>query len=115
MHEHDDEHIDVFALKDEEGEEHFFVLLAEIEDSGNNYWVCENVDFDEETNEITSKGNIYLFRSFEDKDGTQMLDSVSDEELQKISRIWEQMSNEFYLDTEIDGQILEDEEKEEKE
>jgi len=109
---YDHEHIDVFALRDESGEEHFFVLLAEIEDSGSNYWVGENVDFDEETNEITSEGNIYLFKSFEDEQGNQMLDSVTDEELQRVSKIWEQISNEVFLDSDIDFDE-EDEELEE--
>lgn len=104
MNDHTHEHIDVFALKDESGEEHFFVLLAEIEDSGNDYWICENVEFDEETNEITSKGNVYLFRSLEDEQGNQILDSVTDEELQRVSKIWEQMSDEVTTESDIDDE-----------
>ncbi|MDN5337444.1 MAG: hypothetical protein PWQ20_514, partial [Thermotogaceae bacterium] len=116
MHEHDHEHehVDVFALRDEDGKEHFFVLLAEIEDSGNNYWVCKNVEFDESSNEITSEGDIYLFRSYEDEDGSQMLDSVSEEELQRVSKIWEQMSNEVFLDEELDEEELEEDYEDEE-
>jgi len=42
-HNHEEEHIDAFTLVDEEGNEHNFVLLGEVENKGKTYWVCEEI------------------------------------------------------------------------
>jgi len=56
-HEHHD-HIDAFTLMDEEGNEHHFVLLGEVENKGKTYWVCEEIFV--ENDEVSEFGDTYF-------------------------------------------------------
>lgn len=95
MHEHDHEHyhehdeeLEVFVLTDDKGEEKAFVFVAEIEDEGKTYWVCEEVEIQEDGSAKES-GELYLFEKTEE-DGELYLSSIDDdEEFERVSKIWE--------------------------
>lgn len=98
-HEHEHEHIDAFTLTDEQGNEHHFVRLGEIENKGKLYWVCEEIFVDGE--EIVDFGDTYLFVKTEDEEGNVFLDSVDDEEeFNEVVKIWEDMmgDEDFFID-----------------
>ncbi|KUK03403.1 MAG: hypothetical protein XD58_0193 [Thermotoga sp. 50_1627] len=85
------EDLDVFVLTDEEGHEHHFVILAEIEDGMKKYWICEEIMMNEE-GEIEQFGDIYPFEVKEAEDGGLYIDSVqSEEEFERVSKAWEEL------------------------
>jgi len=98
-HEHEHDHIDAFTLTDEEGNEHHFVLLGEVENKGKTYWVCEEIFVENE--EVSEFGDTYLFLKSEDDEGNVFLDSVqSEDEFNEVVKIWEDMmgDEDFFLD-----------------
>jgi len=98
-HEHNHDHIDAFTLVDEEGNEHHFVLLGEVENKGKTYWVCEEIFVENE--EISEFGDTFLFVKSEDDDGNVLLDSIQDEEeFNEVVKIWEDMmgDEDFFID-----------------
>jgi uncharacterized protein YrzB (UPF0473 family) len=113
-HEHHD-HIDAFTLMDEEGNEHHFVLLGEVENKGKTYWVCEEIFV--ENDEVSEFGDTYLFVKTEDEDGNVFLDSIeSEEEFNEVAKIWEEMmgGEDFFVDLDEEDEDEEDEEDEEE-
>lgn len=85
------EDFEVFVLTDEDNVDHHFVLLAEIEDSGKKYWICEEIMVDEK-GEITDFGEIYPFQVKEGEDGGLFVDSIeTDEEFERVSKAWNEL------------------------
>ncbi len=85
------EDFEVFVLTDENNVDHHFVLLAEIEDSGKKYWVCEEIMVDER-GEITDFGEIYPFRVKEGENGDLFVDSIeTEEEFERVSTAWNEL------------------------
>lgn len=98
-HEHEHDHIDAFTLMDEEGNEHHFVLLGEVENKGKVYWVCEEIFV--ENDEISEFGDTFLFVKSEDDEGNVFLDSIQDEEeFNEVVKVWEDMmgDEDFFVD-----------------
>ncbi|QTA38611.1 DUF1292 domain-containing protein [Thermosipho ferrireducens] len=92
-HHHEEEHLEAFTLFDEAGNEHHFVLLAELEKETQNYWVCEEIFVENE--EIKDFGDLYLFKKATDEEGNVYLDSIEDEnEFNEVIKIWEDMTSE---------------------
>lgn len=86
-HGHDDEY-EVFFLTDEKGDEKAFGFVAEIEDAGNVYWVCEELEIHEDGS-ATELGELYLFKKTEEN-GELYLSSIDDdEEFERVAKIWE--------------------------
>ncbi|ABV32903.1 MULTISPECIES: DUF1292 domain-containing protein [Pseudothermotoga] len=85
------ENFEVFVLTDENNVDHHFVLLAEIENSGKKYWVCEEIMVDEE-GQITDFGEIYPFEVKKDDTGNLFVDSIeTEEEFDRVSEAWNNM------------------------
>ncbi|HOJ88062.1 MAG TPA: DUF1292 domain-containing protein [Pseudothermotoga sp.] len=96
------EDFEVFVLTDEDNVDHHFVLLAEIEDSGKKYWVCEEIMVDEK-GEITDFGEIYPFQVKEDENGDLFVDSIeTEEEFEKVSTAWNEL---LQKDDELRGML----------
>lgn len=105
-----EEDLDVFVLTDEQGHEHHFVVLAEIEDGMKKYWICEEIKVNEE-GEIQQFGDIYPFEVKEAEDGGLYIDSVeSEEEFERVSKAWEEL---LEKDEEL-RKLVEPEEQQEK-
>lgn len=104
-HEHQHEHVDAFTLMDEDGNEHHFVRLGEVENRGKLYWVCEEIFVENE--EIVDFGDTYIFVKTEDEGGNVFLDSIDDEEeFNEVAQIWEDMmgDEDYFLDEEDDDE-----------
>ncbi len=87
----DHEDLDVFVLTDEQGNEHHFVILAEIEDGMKKYWICEEIMVNEQ-GEIEQFGDVYPFEVKQAEDGSLYIDSVeSEEEFERVSKAWEEL------------------------
>lgn len=85
------EDFEVFVLTDENNIDHHFVLLAEIEDLGKKYWVCEEIMVDEK-GEITDFGEIYPFQVKEGENGDLFVDSIeTEEEFERVSTAWNEL------------------------
>ncbi|AEH50276.1 DUF1292 domain-containing protein [Pseudothermotoga thermarum] len=112
------EDFEVFVLTDEDGQEHHFVILAEIDDGMKKYWICEEIMVDEDGN-IQDFGEIYPFAVREDENGGIFVDSIeSEEEFEKVSKAWnellekdEELQSMLFLN-EHDHEHHEDEEEE---
>ncbi|MCD6104182.1 MAG: DUF1292 domain-containing protein [Thermosipho sp. (in: Bacteria)] len=91
-HEHEHEHMEAFTLYDEEGNEHNFVLLGELEREQNEYWVCEEIFVEGE--DIKDFGDLYIFKKTTDEEGNIYLDSIEDEnEFNEAVKLWEDMGS----------------------
>ncbi|WP_184619027.1 DUF1292 domain-containing protein [Thermosipho japonicus] len=98
-HEHEHEHLEAFTLYDEEGNEHNFILLAEIENEGSDYWACEEIFVENE--EITDFGELYIFKKTVDKEGNVFLDTIEDkDEFNRVAKMFEEMSDFEIVDEE---------------
>ncbi len=87
----DREDLEVFVLTDESGQEHHFVLLAEIDDGGKRYWICEEIMVNEE-GQIEEFGEVYPFLVKEDESGGLFVDSIeSEEEFERVSKAWNEL------------------------
>lgn len=85
------EDFEVFVLTDENNVDHHFVLLAEIEDAGKKYWVCEEIMVDE-NGEIADFGEIYPFQVKEGENGELFVDSIeTEEEFERVSTAWNEL------------------------
>ncbi len=85
-----EEELHVFSITDEEDEEHHFALVSEFEDDGKNYWVCEELFFDEEDEVSVDEEAYVIFRAEED-DGNTFLFSLEDDEFEKASQKWNEL------------------------
>jgi uncharacterized protein YrzB (UPF0473 family) len=98
--------MEAFTLYDEEGNEHNFVLLGEIEKDQNEYWVCEEIFV--ERDDIKDFGDLYIFKKATDEDGNIYLDSIEDEnEFNEVVKLWEDMGS-------SDFEILEEQDESEE-
>ncbi|HOK87877.1 MAG TPA: DUF1292 domain-containing protein [Fervidobacterium sp.] len=109
---HEEDHVDAFTLVDEEGNEHNFVLLGEVENKGKIYWVCEEIFVEDE--EISDFGDTFLFSKSEDQEGNVFLDSIeSEDEFNEVVKVWEDMvgDEDFFVDADDEEEEDEDEEE----
>jgi len=94
---HDDEMYEapVFSLENEEGDEIFFAYLDEVEFEGKKYWVCQQVEVDQNQEVVQSmeddQMDIYVFEVEDAEDGENVnLSDIEDEEvLQRVVDYWE--------------------------
>ncbi len=87
----DKEDLEVFVLTDENGQEHHFILLAEIQDNNKKYWICEEIMVDDE-GRIEEFGEVYPFLLKEDENGGLFVDSIeSEEEFERVSKAWNEL------------------------
>jgi len=106
---------EVFTINNEEGEEHSFMLLKEIEMDGSTYWICNEAFVNEENDnpeEITF-GDTVAFKV--SKNGEEVIiDSIEDDkEFEKISSKWEELQDEEEIE-EDDLEFIEEDDQENK-
>lgn len=86
--------IEIIELVDDEGNEHLFELVAELEMEGNLYKVLipyeENAEEDEET-----EVEVIILKSQTDENGEEFLvDIEDDEEWEKVADAWQELMEE---------------------
>jgi len=89
--------IEIIELVDDEGNEHLFELVAELEMEGNLYKVLipyeENAEEDEET-----EVEVIILKSQTDENGEEFLvDIEDDEEWEKVADAWQDLREEEYI------------------
>lgn len=85
------EEFEVLILIDDEGQEHSFELIAELEMEGNNYVVVAPIEeeFDEEDEEEVE---ITILRATYDEEGNMYLADIDDdEEWEKVADAWQEL------------------------
>ncbi len=78
---------EVFELKDENDESHFFTKIDEFSNENLFYWACEEVILNEERDAIVDFGEITIFR-VEETNEHYIFSQIEDEELKKIKEYW---------------------------
>ncbi|HAA85508.1 MAG TPA: DUF1292 domain-containing protein [Kosmotogaceae bacterium] len=86
----EEEDLQVFSITDEDDEEHHFALVNEFEHDGKNYWVCEELFFDEE-DEISVDEEAYVIFRAEEEDGNTFLFSLEEAEFDNASKKWDEL------------------------
>ncbi len=90
-----DEEFPVLVLVDEEGVEHQFELLAELEIEDEKYRVLVpiDVDLDEETDEYD--GEVVILKVVVDEEGTEFLSDIEDDqEWEMVADAWQELVDE---------------------
>jgi uncharacterized protein YrzB (UPF0473 family) len=90
----DDEDFPVLVLVDDEGEEHEFELLAELEIENQNYRVL--IPLDEEDDgcdcEECEDAEVVILKVVYDDDGNEFLSDIEDdEEWEKVADAWQEL------------------------
>ncbi|MDR1616978.1 MAG: DUF1292 domain-containing protein [Syntrophomonadaceae bacterium] len=106
-----EEELPIMVLVDEEGTEHQFELLAELEVEDSTYRVLTPFDesayedYDEDEDEDIET-EIYFFKVIADDDGNEfLLDIDDDEEWEKVADAWQELADNYELDYDDDDEI----------
>ena len=90
---------DLITLIDDEGVEHEFEILDEIDNDDGVFYALLPT-FDDPQSELESEGTYYIFEVIEE-DGEEQLAEVEDDELlDKLAEIFESRFEEFYEEKE---------------
>jgi uncharacterized protein YrzB (UPF0473 family) len=88
--ENEDGDYEVLILVDDDGQEHSFELIAELEMEGQHYVVVAPID--EEADEEEEEVDITILRATFDEDGNMYLaDIEDDEEWEKVADAWQEL------------------------
>jgi len=97
MSHHDDmleEELPIIVLIDEDGEEHHFELIAELDINESKYRVLVPLP-DEEDEDDEEELEIYFFKVLTDEEGNEFLTDIEDdEEWEMVADAWQEMENE---------------------
>lgn len=86
------EEFEVLILIDDEGQEHSFELIAELEIDGNNYVVAAPID-EEMEDEEDEEVEIVILRAIYDEEGNMYLSDIEDdEEWEKVADAWQELA-----------------------
>lgn len=86
------EEFEVLILIDDEGQEHSFELIAELEIDGNNYVVVAPID-EEMEDEEDEEVEIVILRAIYDEEGNMYLSDIEDdEEWEKVADAWQELA-----------------------
>lgn len=89
----DDEEFPILVLVDEDGEEHEFELLAELEIEDQSYRVLIPVDEDEEVDE-EEEVEVVILKVVYDEEGNEFLGDIEDdEEWEKVADAWQELAD----------------------
>ncbi len=87
----DEEDFPILVLVDEEGEEHEFELLAELEVEGQSYRVLVPLEEEEELDE-ESEVEVVILKVVYDEEGNEFLGDIEDdEEWEKVADAWQEL------------------------
>ncbi|MGI6514913.1 MAG: DUF1292 domain-containing protein [Syntrophomonadaceae bacterium] len=90
--ENDGEEFEVLILIDDEGQEHSFELIAELEMENSNYVVVAPID-EEMEDEEDEEVEIVILRAIYDEEGNMYLaDIEDDEEWEKVADAWQELA-----------------------
>lgn len=95
----DDEEFPILILVDEDGEEHEFELLAELEVDDQNYRVLIPYSEEEPTAEETSEEGeeeveVVILKVVYDEEGNEYLGDIEDdEEWEKVADAWQELAD----------------------
>ncbi len=85
-----EEELEFFSITDESDEEHNFALITEFESGGKKYWICQEANF-EDDNKVELNDDAYIaFRVEEDEEGNAYLDSLDDDEFERLNKDWQE-------------------------
>ncbi len=87
-----DEEFPILILIDEEGEEHEFELLAELEIEDEKYRVLVPFD-DEEADEDEEEFEVVILKVVLDEEGNEFLSDIEDdEEWERVADAWQELA-----------------------
>jgi len=87
----DEEDFPILVLVDEEGEEHEFELLAELEVEGQSYRVLVPLEEEEELDE-EEEVEVVILKVVFDEEGNEFLGDIEDdEEWEKVADAWQEL------------------------
>lgn len=90
----DDEEFPILVLVDEDGEEHEFELLAELEIEDQSYRVLIPVGEDEETDDDEEEVEVVILKVVYDEEGNEFLGDIEDdEEWEKVADAWQELAD----------------------
>lgn len=90
----DEEEYPILVLVDEDGEEHEFELLAELEIEDQNYRVLIPVDEEEVNLEDDEEVEVVILKVVYDEDGNEFLSDIEDdEEWEKVADAWQELAD----------------------
>lgn len=90
---------DLITLIDDDGQEHEFEIIDELENDDGHYMAL--VPTQQEPEEISSEAETYYIFEVVEEDGEEQLQEVEDDELlDKLAEIFEERFNEAYFDGE---------------
>jgi uncharacterized protein YrzB (UPF0473 family) len=89
----DEEEFPILVLVDEDGEEHEFELLAELEIEDQSYRVLIPVSDDEEVDE-EEEVEVVILKVVYDEEGNEFLGDIEDdEEWEKVADAWQELAD----------------------
>jgi uncharacterized protein YrzB (UPF0473 family) len=89
----DDEEFPILVLVDEDGEEHEFELLAELEIEDQSYRVLIPVGEDEEVDE-EEEVEVVILKVVYDEEGNEFLGDIEDdEEWERVADAWQELAD----------------------
>ncbi|HWP98432.1 MAG TPA: DUF1292 domain-containing protein [Syntrophomonadaceae bacterium] len=89
-----DEELPIMVLVDEDGAEHHFELLAELEIENNTYKVLLPL-LDEDTEIDEDEVEIFFFKVLLDEEGNEFLSDIEDdEEWEMVADAWKELEEE---------------------
>jgi uncharacterized protein YrzB (UPF0473 family) len=87
---YDEEEFPILVLVDDEGEEHEFELLAELEIDDQSYRVLVPLDIDEDMDE--EEVEVVILKVVYDEEGNEFLGDIEDdEEWEKVADAWQEL------------------------
>ncbi|MCX5779866.1 MAG: DUF1292 domain-containing protein [Firmicutes bacterium] len=90
----DDEEFPILILVDEDGEEHEFELLAELEIEDQSYRVLVPAAEDEEEVDEDEEVEVVILKVVYDEEGNEFLaDIEDDEEWEKVADAWQELAD----------------------
>lgn len=86
----EEEEFPILVLVDDEGIEHEFELLAELEIENENYRVL--IPLDEEEEEEAEEAEVVILKVVHDEEGNEFLSDIEDdEEWEKVADAWQEL------------------------
>jgi len=91
----DDEEFPILVLVDEDGEEHEFELLAELDVEDQSYRVLIPVDGDEDEDvDEDAEVEVVILKVVYDEEGNEFLGDIEDdEEWEKVADAWQELAD----------------------
>lgn len=90
LNQSNEEEFEFFSITDENDEEHDFALVTEFEADGKTYWICQEANFKDDNAVELDEDAYVAFRVEKNENGNVYLDSLDDEEFEKLNKEWQE-------------------------